>query len=158
MSILIFTLIVDNLLYAFLFGGAQAKVLTSSFGTSLFILVVAVSYTSALYLLSRFVSPIHRQIKTHSSRFNWIYKTLLISQYASAGIIALMILQLLLTSHYYVGLLIATAISFTLAAIILGLLSYRSFHGTSHQTRILQYCIWDNFCSNCYRYWSNSCC
>ena len=125
MSILIFTLIVDNLLYAFLFGGAQAKVLTSSFGTSLFILVVAVSYTSALYLLSRFVSPIHRQIKTHSSRFNWIYKTLLISQYASAGIIALMILQLLLTSHYYVGLLIATAISFTLAAIILGLLSYR---------------------------------
>jgi len=37
-----------------------------------------------------------------------------------------MILQLVLTSHYYVGLLIATtAISFTLAAIILGLLSYR---------------------------------
>ena len=118
MSILIFTLIVDNLLYAFLFGGAQSKVLTSSFGISLFILVVAVSYASALYLLSRFVSPIHRQIKTHSSRFNWIYKTLLISQYASAGIIAFMILQLILTSHYYVGLLIATiAISFTLAAL-----------------------------------------
>jgi hypothetical protein len=126
MSILIFTLIVDNLLYAFLFGGAQAKVLTSSIGISLFILVVAVSYASALYLLSRFVSPIHRQIKTHSSRFNWLYKTLLIAQYASGGIIALMILQLVLTSHYYVGLLIATtAISFTLAAIILGLLSYR---------------------------------
>jgi hypothetical protein len=66
MSILIFTLIVDNLLYAFLFGGAQAKVLTSSFGISLFIIVVAVLYASALYLLSRFVSPIHRQIKTHS--------------------------------------------------------------------------------------------
>jgi hypothetical protein len=126
MSILIFTLIVDNLLYAFLFGGAQAKVLTSSIGISLFIIVVAVSYASALYLLSRFVSPIHRQIKTHSSRFNWLYKTLLITQYASGGIIALMILQLVLTSHYYVGLLIATtAISFTLAAIILGLLSYR---------------------------------
>ena len=126
MSILIFTLIADNLLYAFLFGGAQAKVLTSSIGISLFILVVAVSYASALYLLSRFVSPVHRQIKTHSSRFNWIYKTLLISQYASAGIIAFMILQLILTSHYYVGLLIATtAISFTLATIILGLLSHR---------------------------------
>jgi hypothetical protein len=126
MSILIFTLIVDNLLYAFLFGGAQAKALTSSFGTSLFILVVAVSYASALYLLSRFVSPIHRQIKTHSSLFNWIDKTLLISQYASAGIIAFIILQLILISHYYVGLLIAIiAISFTLAAIILGLLSYR---------------------------------
>jgi hypothetical protein len=126
MSILIFTLIVDNLLYAFLFGGAQAKVLTSSFGISLFLVVVAVSYSSALYLLSRFVSPMHRQIKTHSSRFNWIYKTLLISQYVSAGIIAFMILQLILTSHYYVGLLIATiVISFTLAAIILGLLSYR---------------------------------
>ena len=37
-----------------------------------------------------------------------------------------MILQLILTSHYYVGLLIAAiSISFTLAAIILGLLSYR---------------------------------
>ena len=126
MSILIFTLIVDNLLYALLFGGAQAKVLTSSFGISLFIIVVVVSYASALYLLSRFVSPIHRLFKTHSSRFNWIYKTLLISQYASGGIIALVILQLILTSHYYVGLLIAIiSISFTLAAIILGLLSYR---------------------------------
>ncbi|MGB8023581.1 MAG: hypothetical protein WCF06_04600, partial [Nitrososphaeraceae archaeon] len=126
MSILIFTLIVDNLLYALLFGGAQAKVLTSSFGISLFIIVVVVSYASALYLLSRFVSPIHRLFKTHSSRFNWIYKTLLIAQYASGGIIALVILQLILTSHYYVGLLIATiSISFTLAAIILGLLSYR---------------------------------
>jgi hypothetical protein len=126
MSILIFTLIVDNLLYAFLFGGAQAKVLTSSFGISLFLVVVAVSYSSALYLLSRFVSPMHRQIKTHSSRFNWIYKTLLISQYVSAGIIAFMILQLILTSPYDVGLLIATvAISFTLAAIILGLLRDR---------------------------------
>jgi hypothetical protein len=126
MSILIFSLIVDNLLYAFLFGGAQAKILTSSFGISLFIIVVAVSYASALYLLSRFVSPIHRQIKTRSSRFNSIYKTLLISQYVSAGIIAFMILQLILTSHYYAGLLIATiAISFTLAVIILGLLSYR---------------------------------
>lgn len=126
MSILIFTLIVDNLLYALLFGGAQAKVLTSSFGISLFIIVVVVSYASALYLLSRFVSPIHRLFKTHSSRFNWIYKTLLIAQYASGGIIALVILQLILTSHYYVGLLIAAiSISFTLAAIILGLLSYR---------------------------------
>lgn len=126
MSILIFTLIVDNLLYALLFGGAQAKVLTSSFGISLFIIVVVVSYASALYLLSRFVFPIHRLFKTHSSRFNWIYKTLLIAQYASGGIIALVILQLILTSHYYVGLLIAAiSISFTLAAIILGLLSYR---------------------------------
>src|ERR1700747_2427653 len=99
---------------------------TNSLGISLFIIVVAISYASALYLLSRFVSPIHRQIKTHSSRFSWIYKTLLIAQYASGGIIALMILQLVLTSHYYVGLLIAsTATSFTLAAIILGLLSYR---------------------------------
>src|SRR5712691_8035800 len=104
MSILILTLIVDNLLYAFLFGGAQAKVLASSFGISLFIIVVAVSYTSALYLLLRFVSPIHRQIKTHSSRFNWMYKTLLIAQYTSGGVIAFMIFQLILTSHYYVGL------------------------------------------------------
>ena len=125
MSILIFTLIVDNLFYALLFGGAQEG-RTSSFGISLFIIVVVVSYASALYLLSRFVSPIHRLFKTHSSRFNWIYKTLLIAQYASGGIIALVILQLILTSHYYVGLLIAAiSISFTLAAIILGLLSYR---------------------------------
>jgi hypothetical protein len=48
------------------------------------------------------------------------------SSKASGGIIALVILQLILTSHYYVGLLIAAiSISFTLAAIILGLLSYR---------------------------------
>jgi len=125
-SVLIFTLIVDNLLYAFLFGGSHIKELTSTFGILLFILVVAGSYVSALYLLSRFVSPLHRQIKTHYSRFNWIYKTLLIAQYTLGGIIALMILQLIFTSHYYVVLFITVlAISFTLSAVIMGLLSYR---------------------------------
>ncbi len=126
MSVLIFTLIADNLLYAFLFGGSHVKELTSAFGILLFIIVVAVSYVSALYLVSRFVSPLHRQIKTHYSRFNWIYKTLLVAQYALGGIIAFMILQLILTSHYYVALLITIlAISFTLSAVIMGILSYR---------------------------------
>src|SRR6266516_2229863 len=126
MSVLIFTLIADNLLYAFLFGGSHVKELTSAPGILLFIIIVAGSYISALYLLSRFVSPLHRQIETHSSRFNWIYKTLVMAQYASGGITAFMILQLILTSHYYVGLLITIlAISFTLSAVIMGLLSYR---------------------------------
>jgi len=126
MSVLIFTLIADNLLYAFLFGGSHVKELTSAPGILLFIIIVAGSYISALYLLSRFVSPLHKQIKTHSSRFNRIYKTLVMAQYASGGIIAFMILQLILTSHYYVGLLITIlAISFTLSAVIMGLLSYR---------------------------------
>ena len=126
MSILIFALIVDNLLYAFLFGGSLERQLTSYFGILLFLIVAAVSYAAGLYLLSRFISPLHRQIKSHSSRFNWIYKTLQIAQYTSAGIIAFMILQLILTSHYSVGLLIAAiVISFTLATIIMGLLSYR---------------------------------
>jgi hypothetical protein len=89
MFILISALIVDNLLYAFLFGGAQAKVLTSAYGILLFIIAVAVSYASALYLFSPFVFPIHREIKTHSSRFNWIYKTLLIAQYTSGGFLHL---------------------------------------------------------------------
>jgi hypothetical protein len=76
----------------------------------------------------------------HSSRFNWIYKTLLVAQYTSGGIIAFMILQLVLTSHYYVGLLIATiAIRFTLAAAILGLLSYRflSWYKSSNKNAIV---------------------
>jgi hypothetical protein len=126
MSILICAIIVDNLLYAFLFGGSLVKQLTSSFGILLFIIVVAVSYVSALYLLSRFISPLHRQIKTYSSRFNWLYKTLVIAQYASGVLIAIIILELISTSHYYVGLLItATAISFTLSAIIMALSGYR---------------------------------
>jgi hypothetical protein len=117
---------VDNLLYAFLFGGSLASQLTSSFGISLFIIVVAVSYGSAVYLLSRFISPLHREIRTHSPRFDWLYKTLIMAQYTSGGIIAFMILQLIFTSHYYVGLLIAsTAISFTLSVIIMALSSYR---------------------------------
>jgi hypothetical protein len=126
MSVLIFALIVDNLLFALLFGGSPVKQLTSSFGILLFLIVAAVSYAAGLYLLSRFISPLHRQIKSHSSRFNWIYKTLQIAQYTLAGIIAVMILQLILTSHYSVGLLIAAiVISFTLATVIMGLLSYR---------------------------------
>ena len=99
MSVLIFTLIVDNLLYAFLFGGSHVKELTSAFGILLFIIVVVGSYVSAVYLLSCFVSPLHRQIKTHYSRFNWIYKTLLIAQCTLGGIVGFMILQLIVTSH-----------------------------------------------------------
>ena len=140
MSILICAIIVDNLLYAFLFGGSLVKQLTSSFGILLFIIVVAVSYGSALYLLSRFISPLHRQIKTYSSRFNWLYKTLVIAQYASGVLIAIIILELILTSHYYVGLLItATAISFTLSAIIMALSSYRflSWYKSSNKNAIV---------------------
>jgi hypothetical protein len=126
MSILISTLIVDNLLYAFLFGGSLVKQLSSSFGILLFIIIVAVSYGSALYLLSRFISPLHRQIKTYSLRFNWLYKTIVIAQYTLGVVIAIIILELILTSHYYVGLLIAaTAISFTLSAIIMAISTYR---------------------------------
>ena len=140
MSVLISALITDNLLYALLFGGSHTKELTSASGILLLILIVAISYGSALALITRFVSPMHKQIKTHSSGFNWIYKTLLIAQCTSGGIIVLMILQLLLTSHYYVGLLIATvAISFTLAAIIMGLLSYRflSWYRSSYKNVIV---------------------
>ncbi|MGB8936425.1 MAG: hypothetical protein WCC17_15120 [Candidatus Nitrosopolaris sp.] len=126
MSILICAIIADNLLYALLFGGSQVKQLTSSFGILLFIIIVAVSYGSALFLLSRFISPLHRQIKTYSSRFNWLYKTLVITQYTSGVLIAIIILQLILTSHYYVGFLItATALSFTLSAIVMALSGYR---------------------------------
>jgi hypothetical protein len=126
MSILICAIIVDNLLYALLFGGSQVKQLTSSFSILLFIIIVAVSYGSALYLLSRFISPLHRQIKTYSSRFNWLYKTVVIAQYASGVLIAIIILELILTSHYYVGFLItATALSFTLSAIVMALSGYR---------------------------------
>lgn len=140
MSVLISALITDNLLYALLFGESQTKELTSASGILLLILIVAVSYGSALFLLSRFVSSIHKQIKTRTSGFNWIYRTLLIAQYTLAGIIVLMILQLVLTSHYYLGLLIATiAISFTLAAIIMGLLSYRflSWYKSSYKNAIV---------------------
>jgi hypothetical protein len=140
MSVLISALIIDNLLYALLFGGSHTKELTSASGILFLILIVAVSYGSALFLLLRFVSPMHKQIKTHTSGFNWIYRTLLITQYTLGGIIVLMTLQLVLTSHYYVGLLIATiSISFTLAAIIMGLLSYRflSWYKSSYTNAIV---------------------
>ncbi len=126
MSILICAIILDNLLYASLFGGSLVKQLTSSFGILLFIIIVAVSYGSALYLLSRFISPLHRQIKTYSTRFNWLYNTIVMAQYTSGVLIAIIILELILASHYYIGLLITTtAISFTLSAIIMAIASYR---------------------------------
>jgi hypothetical protein len=140
MSVLISALIIDNLLYALLFGGSHTKELTSAPGILFLISIVAVSYGSALFLLLRLVSPMHKQVKSHTSDFNWIYRTLLLAQYTLGGIIVLMILQLALTSHYYVGLLIATiSITFTLAAIIMGLLSYRflSWYRSSYKNGIV---------------------
>jgi hypothetical protein len=140
MSILICAIIVDNLLYAFLFGGSLVKQLTSSFGVLLFIIIVAVSYGAALYLLSRFISPLHRQIRTYSSRFSWLYKTIVIAQYTIGVVIAIIILQLILTSHYYIELLVtATAISFTFSVIIMAVSSYRflSWYKSSSKNAIV---------------------
>jgi len=130
-SLLIFTLTVSNLLYTFQVGGAFIKELASNWGIIIFIMLVATSYATVQYLLSSFVKLIDSNIGTRtvfSSYFNLMYKTLKIIQYATGAIFVLMIFQIVLTSHYYVGLVFAAmAISFTVSIMITVPLSYKFF-------------------------------
>ena len=126
MSILISTLIIDNLLYAFLFGGAFSRQLDSLWGILFFVIIAVVSYAAGLYLLFRFITPIYRKIKMHSSYFNWIYKTLSVTQYSTGVILGVITFQMLSSSHYYAGLLVTDiAISCTVSAIIMAILGHR---------------------------------
>jgi hypothetical protein len=104
------------------------KQLVSMYGIILFIGLTAAIYIPALYLLLTFVNKTSKEIRAKSTYFRITYKAVVISQFVIGGILLAIILEIVLTCKFSIGLLIAsTSISFTLATIIMVMFSYRFF-------------------------------
>jgi hypothetical protein len=133
-SVLITALIVNNLIDSLLFKSGHAvirELYSSTSGIVLFIIVIVVLYGAGIYLVSILLNSLYAEnARTNYSLlyFKLLYKALKIVQYTTIGILTFIIFQILLTTYYYVGLLIiAEMINFTYATILMALLSYKFF-------------------------------
>ncbi len=124
--IVVFALIVDTSLI-------KTSILTTSqTGSSqrveYFIVIISITLAGQ-YLILGFVKNKSKEIRRKKElRFSAIFKIVTIVQHSLTAILVSIILQLVLTSQYNVSLLIAAiAISYTLAVIIMALLTQRFF-------------------------------
>jgi hypothetical protein len=116
----------------------------SLWGLLLFITTVLTIYGAGQYFLLGFLKQLSSAVRSKAPYFNKLYKLLTISQYVIAGILIVIIFQIVLYSHYYVILTIAaTTISYTLACIIMSLVSYRffSWYKSNKDNTVLLYAL-----------------
>ena len=99
--------------------------LISGWGIVIFTAIVMVLYGIGQYFLMKFAKMIIADLKTTAS-FGISASLISISQYTLLTIFLLIVLQMIFTSHYYMGMIIvATAIGTIPGSILLGLLGYR---------------------------------
>jgi hypothetical protein len=133
MFILISTLISWNLLHNFVFFGSGdiEKQLSSEFGEILFMVIASTSFVLGQYITLRLVNQVVKDIVKASplSRFfKLMYGAIRVIQYTTAAILTVMILEMILSSHYNVVLLVAAlSINFALLAVISGVMSFKFF-------------------------------
>jgi len=155
MMILISLLVAGNVLHNFGFigGGTIQQGLSSTGGVALFLSLVAATYIVGQYILLGFVKRVARDIRdtgSLSSYFFSMYRAMRIIQYITAGILALMGVQMLLTSHYHVGLLVAAmSINFALLCVLAAVMSYRLFSWFKLNRNIIVFFVRSDFCTVC---------
>jgi MFS family permease len=124
-SVIISALIVDMTLSTF--SDILQRQLATVLGILLFIIIIVAIFVGQ-YSLYGFVNRVTREVRPKILYFSKITSHLVIVQYVITSILLFMILQIVITSSYHVGLIIAaTSISYTLATIIMTLLSYKFF-------------------------------
>jgi hypothetical protein len=124
--IVIFAIIVDVMLSMSI--DVLEKQLVSRWGVILFAVITAAIYIPSQRLLLGFVNNASKEIRIKNSYFRIMYKVVLLFQSVIGVIMLISILQIVLIEKYSIGLLIAaTAISYTLATIIMIMFSYRFF-------------------------------
>lgn len=110
----------------------------------LFITTILTIYGAGQYFLLSFLKQMSNGVRSKESYFNKLYNLLTIAQYIIAGILFLIIFQILLTFHYYiVSTIAATTISYALACIIMSIVSYRffSWYKSNKDNTVLLYAL-----------------
>ncbi|HEY7109318.1 MAG TPA: hypothetical protein VH415_07825 [Nitrososphaeraceae archaeon] len=127
-GVLVAALAISTLYYNISLGGLFYYYTTSistNWGLLLFIALFCVSFSAGHYLLTKFVRKLLRGVTKSRFLFS-TYRIVEIAQYVMAALIVIIILQMIFFSKYYVGLFVAVpTISFSLAAIIMGYLSFK---------------------------------
>jgi hypothetical protein len=140
--ILISAMTISNFLYYFLLDDIFTEQLSSALGVVLFVMLAVLSYGAGHYILVHTLSQTDRDIGNKSRFFRLVYNAVRIAFYATAVIVTLIIVQIALTSQYYVGMSVAVmAISFLLGSGTYVLLSYKFFmwYSSMHNGTTLLY-------------------
>lgn len=126
--ILIVAMTTNNFLYYFLLYDLFKEQLSSQLGFVVFVVLAILSYVAGHYILVHTLSHIDRDIGNKLSLFHLVYNAVRIAFYATAVLVTLIIVQIALTSQYYVSMSVARmSISFLLGSGIYVLLSYKFF-------------------------------
>lgn len=110
------------------FSDILKQELISTLGLASFVSIIVTIYGVGQYLLLGFLKHLSRGVRSKASYFDVLYKTLTIAQYLIAGILFVVIIQIVLSSHYYIiSTIAATTISYGMACIVMSLVSSRFF-------------------------------
>ena len=143
-SFLVAVLALEYFLYGLLLSNMMTRELSSAPGIATFIVLTAAVFVAGHYILSNVMGHKFRDAKGLPSYFFSFHKSTKLVFYVSAVIHAIIILQMVLASQYYVGLSIGTmAGSYLLGSVVLAYLSYRflNWYRTSRERTMLLFGI-----------------
>jgi hypothetical protein len=144
MLVLISSLFVSNLIYAFLLADTFVGELSSNLGIALFVSLAIIPNGAGYYVLRRFIAPVHKaQMASNassSSFFRLTYNLLKIAFFSNAVFLGVIIIQIIVFSKFHVGLSVFSIQVNTILVIVLStFLSYKflSWYKGNHNLTVL---------------------
>jgi hypothetical protein len=129
MLVLILSLIASNMIYAFLLADTFIGELSSSLGIILFLSLAVIPNVAGYYVLRRFIAPVHKARITSnasSSFFRLTYNLLRVAFFSNAVFLAIIIIEMVFSSKFHVGLSVfSIQVNTVLVIIISTFLSYK---------------------------------
>jgi hypothetical protein len=132
MLVLISSLIASNMIYAFLLADTLVGELSSNLGISLFVSLAVIPNVAGYYVLRRFIAPVHKAhiasnaSSSSSSFFRLTYSLLRVAFFSNAMFLAIIIIEIVFSSKFHVGLSVFSIQVNTVLVIILStFLSYK---------------------------------
>ena len=146
MLVLISSLIASTMIYAFLLADTFIGELSSNLGIALFVSLAIIPNAAGYYVLRRFIAPVHEAniasnaSSSSSSFFRLTYNLLRVAFFSNAAFLAIIIIEIVLSSKFHVGLSVFSIQVNTVLAIILStFLSYKflSWYKGNHDLTVL---------------------
>jgi hypothetical protein len=133
MLVLISSLIASNMIYAFLLADTFIGELSSSLGIILFLSLAVIPNVAGYYVLRSFIAPVHKariasnaSSPSSSSFFRLTYNLLRVAFFSNAVFLAIIIIEIVFSSKFQVGLSVfSIQINTVLVIIISTFLSYK---------------------------------
>lgn len=145
MLVLISSLIASTMIYAFLLADTFIGELSSNLGIALFVSLAIIPNAAGYYVLRRFIAPIHKahiasNAQSSSSFFRLTYNLLRIAFFSNVVFLAIIIIEIVFSSNFHVGLSVfSIQVNTVLVIIITTFLSYKflSWYKGNHDLTVL---------------------